>query len=70
MSVRSFTSRNIVTESATLRCEVRGVIPLDTCRACGQKRRIQKYAPVPPLYDMSSVVREIKPANRLRVNQL
>ena len=24
--------------------------PQDTCRACAQKRRVQKYAPVPPLY--------------------
>ena len=27
-----------------------GCMPQDTCRACAQKRRVQKYAPVPPLY--------------------
>ena len=28
---------------------------LDTCRACAHKRKIQKYAPVPPQHRISSV---------------
>ena len=38
-----------------------GCMPQDTCRACAQKRRVQKYAPVPPLYVFLLCVRGLRP---------